>query len=148
MEEELAAWGLPALFALSFLAATVAPGGSEWLLAVLLLRGSYPVPAVCVASLGNYLGACTTYYIGRTGRQWLDARRGGVQSRRRSRHYGRAQRLFLRYGTWTLLFSWLPLIGDALCLVAGVFKVGFLRFSAFTLTGKVVRYILVALTIL
>jgi membrane protein YqaA with SNARE-associated domain len=144
MEQELTSWGLPALFALSFLAATVAPVGSEWLLAVLLLQGSDPTVAVAVASTGNFLGACTTYFIGKCGRVWLEARGKFPQPR----FYVKAENLFLRYGTGALLLTWLPLIGDALCLVAGVFNVGFMRFSAFTLTGKAARYALVALVIL
>lgn len=144
MEEQIVAWGLPALFLLSFLAATVAPVGSEWLLAVLLLKGGDAVPAVAVASVGNYLGACTTFYIGGKGREWLEAR-GRFPS---SRNYERAEGLFLRYGAPALLLTWLPIVGDVLCLVAGVFGVGFARFSAYTLTGKAVRYAAVALLVL
>jgi membrane protein YqaA with SNARE-associated domain len=144
MEQEIAAWGLPALFAMSFLAATVLPVGSEWLLAVLLLQGGDAVPAVAVASIGNFLGACTTFYVGSKGRAWLEARGKFPEPR----FYEKAEGLFIHYGTWALLLTWLPLLGDVLCLVAGVFGVGFLRFSAFTLTGKAGRYVVVAFLVL
>ena len=136
MEQQLAEWGLPALFALSFAAATIAPVGSEWLLAALLLQGGEALPAVAVASAGNFLGACTTYALGKYGRRWLQ-RRGKLK---RTKNYERAERLFERYGVWALLLSWLPLVGDALCLVAGVVGVGLAHFSAFTVTGKAARY--------
>jgi membrane protein YqaA with SNARE-associated domain len=144
LEQGLVDWGLPALFALSFLAATVLPVGSEWLLAVLLLKGGDPVPAVAVASIGNFLGACTTYYIGGKGRVWLEARGRFPQPR----FYEKAEQLFVHYGKWALLLTWLPILGDVLCLVAGIFGVGFMQFAAFTLTGKAARYAVVAFLVL
>ncbi|PLX46588.1 MAG: hypothetical protein C0609_00220 [Deltaproteobacteria bacterium] len=140
MELDIAEWGLPALFIVSFVAATLAPVGSEWLLAVIILRGGDPVPAVLVASSGNFLGALTTYGIGRWGGEVLE-RKGVIEDNVR---YDRAESAFLRYGAWTLLLSWLPLVGDALCLVAGLFRVGIWRFTILTLTGKAARYAAVA----
>lgn len=55
-----------------------------------------------------------------------------------------AKRFYRRYGVWSLLFSWLPIIGDPLCLAGGILKVGFGRFSLFVFTCKLARYAVVA----
>lgn len=140
MEEFLASGGLVALFGVSFAAATLAPIGSEWLLALLLLRGADPVPAVLTASAGNFLGACTTYAVGAAGGRWLGSRAWAPTPC----SWERAQRLFARFGSWALLLSWLPVVGDALCLLAGTLRLRFLRFSVLTLAGKAARYAAVA----
>jgi membrane protein YqaA with SNARE-associated domain len=128
--------GLPALFLLSFLAATVLPLGSEWLLVVLVLQGSAPATVVLTASIGNFFGACTTYIIGRWGSDFF------IRSvlRISDQQVARSRTLYEKYGVWSLLFSWLPVVGDPLCLLAGFFKVGFGRFSFLVFIGKFSRY--------
>jgi len=143
VEELLIAWGLPALFGVSFAAATLAPVGSEWLLLLLLLRGVEPVSAVLTASAGNFLGACTTYAVGAAGGRWLHSRAWAPAPRT----WARAHRAFARFGSWALLFTWLPVVGDALCLAAGALRTPFLLFSVLTLAGKAGRYALVALAV-
>jgi membrane protein YqaA with SNARE-associated domain len=140
MQEFLLANGYPALFLLSFLASTLIPLGSEWLLVALIVQGFAPLPVVLVASAGNFLGACTSYAIGFCGSAFLTARllRMGQAERLR------AERFFTRYGVWSLLLSWLPVVGDPLCVVAGMMKVGFGRFALLVVTGKAARYAAVA----
>jgi len=142
MESLVGEYGLLALFVLSFAAATVAPVGSEWLLALMLLQGGNPINTVAVASMGNFLGACTTYGLGLLGRGWLE-KRGTFEQK----NYIKAENLFLKHGTPTLLLTWLPIIGDAICLAAGVFRVAPIRFSIYTFTGKAARYAVVALAV-
>lgn len=141
MEEWLIQQGYPALLLLSFLASTLVPLGSEWLLVVLLLKGFDPGACVAVATLGNTLGALTTYGIGVWGGPLLIGwvLRIDESARRRAEHF------YARYGRWSLLFSWLPVVGDPLCLVAGVLRVGPIRFLTLVGTGKLARYALVAL---
>lgn len=127
---------LPTLFLLSFLAATLLPIGSEWLLVLLLLQGHSPVVVVAVAGCGNFLGASTTYLIGRCGSEMLTHRLLGIDPEK----IDRARSLYARYGVWSLLLSWLPIVGDPLCLLAGVCKVGFARFTLPVLIGKFSRY--------
>ncbi len=136
----LLANGYPALFLLSFLAATLFPLGSEWLLVALIAGGFEPLPVVAVASAGNVLGACSSYAIGCYGSAFLATRLLRMDEGERAR----AERFFTRYGSWSLLLSWLPVIGDPLCLVAGMLRVGVGRFVLLVLTGKVARYALVA----
>jgi membrane protein YqaA with SNARE-associated domain len=140
MHDALVSHGLPALFLLSFLASTLVPLGSEWLLVVLLLQGTDPAAAVTTATVGNWLGAVTTWAIGVWGGPYLIRRVLRVSPSDEER----AERFYNRYGSWSLLLSWLPLIGDPLCLVGGLLRVGFLRFSLLVFTGKLVRYIAVA----
>ena len=132
--------GLPALFFLSFLAATVLPLGSEWLLIALILNRFDPGSIVTVATAGNFLGACTTYGIGFFGSSFVlqnFLRIDTVQT-------DRAVALFSRYGSWTLLLSWLPIIGDPLCLVAGSLRFNFFLFSFLVFIGKLGRYAFIA----
>ena len=124
------------LFVLSFLAATVLPLGSEWLLVLLLSKGLDPAPLVGLATLGNTLGACTTYAIGLYGGPWLKEKVLRIDADQQQR----AERFYARYGSWSLLLSWLPIVGDPLCLVGGVLRVGFARFLLLVLSGKFIRY--------
>lgn len=140
MQEFLVASGYPALFLVSFLASTLIPLGSEWLLVALVVNGFAPLPVVLVASAGNFLGACTSYGIGVYGSVYLTAK----ILRMDEGDCARAERFFARYGSWSLLLSWLPVIGDPLCLVAGMMRVAFGRFALLVLTGKVARYVAVA----
>lgn len=140
MHENLAAYGLPALFILSFLASTMLPLGSEWLLVALLIQKHEPLLTVLIATVGNYLGACTSYAIGLYGGDFLIKKLLRIGDAERSR----AERFFARYGSWSLLLSWLPIIGDPLCLAGGVLKIPFTRFSILVATGKALRYSAVA----
>ena len=144
MEQWLLEYGYPALFLLSFLASTLVPLGSEWLLGVLLLNGFDPTITVLLATLGNSCGALTTYAIGLWGGPYLIQRllRISPDSQKRAEHH------FNSYGSWALLFSWLPVIGDPLCLVGGVLRTGFWRFVMLVSVGKFVRYLVVAKVVL
>jgi len=144
LEQWLLDYGYPALFLLSFLASTLIPLGSEWLLGVLLLNGFDPTITVLMATLGNSCGALTTYAIGLWGGPYLIQRilRISPASQRRAEYH------FNRYGSWALLFSWLPVIGDPLCLVGGVLRTGFRRFVLLVSFGKLVRYLVVAKLVL
>jgi membrane protein YqaA with SNARE-associated domain len=139
MEQQLLAYGPAGLFLVSFLAATLLPLGSEWLLAALLLQRQDPALLVAVATMGNILGACTTYAVGRAGSEPLKRL---LRMDRRSEE--QALRLFRRYGSPALLFSWLPLVGDGLCLAAGLLRLTFPRFAVPMAMGKLGRYLAVA----
>lgn len=140
MQEFFVTYGYTALFLLSFLASTLIPLGSEWLLVALVLKGFPTLPVVLTASFGNFLGACTSYGIGIYGSRFIT----GKVLRMSDQDCGRAERAFRRYGSWSLLFSWLPVVGDPLCLVAGTLKVEFVRFALLVMAGKIARYAVVA----
>jgi membrane protein YqaA with SNARE-associated domain len=140
MEHLLSSPGYSALFALSFLASTLLPVGSEWLLAVMLMDRHDPVMTVAVATIGNTLGAVTTWAIGIAGGPFLVRRVLRISAAAEES----AIRFYRRYGVWSLLFSWLPFVGDPLCLAGGILKVGFGRFTLLVFTGKLARYAAVA----
>ena len=134
MEELLLEYGLYGLFVLSFLAATVFPVASEAGLVALIMAGADPVACVTVATLGNTLGSVTTWAVGRWGSQAFLTRM------LRLRDAERARAIFARYGAWSLLLAWAPVIGDPLCVVAGLFGLPLGRFIAPVLLGKLARY--------
>jgi len=136
MEDLLLQYGLYGLFALSFLAATVFPVASEAGLVALILAGVDPMACVATATVGNTLGAVTTWGVGRWGSEVFLARllRLSVSDRERARV------IFARYGTWSLLLAWAPVIGDPLCAVAGLFGLPLSRFILPVLAGKLARY--------
>ncbi|HEY5674773.1 MAG TPA: YqaA family protein [Malonomonas sp.] len=140
MPELLSDYGFVSLFLLSFCASTLLPLGSEWLLVALLLEGANPLNTVLVATLGNSLGAATSYLIGRGGSAWLIEKLLRIDPPRQQR----AADWFNRYGSWSLLLSWLPVVGDPLCLVSGMLKTAPLRFALLVTTGKGLRYLTVA----
>jgi membrane protein YqaA with SNARE-associated domain len=136
MESFLFHNGLTALFVVSFLAATILPLGSEWLLVALLLQAQQPTQVVAVATLGNFLGACTTYALGLWGSTFIMEKILRIDKNQRQR----ATRLYQKYGSWTILLSWLPVIGDPLCLVGGSLRLNFFLFSLLAFSGKLARY--------
>ena len=127
------------LFAWSFLAATVLPLSSEAPLVVYVRSyGQFTLP-VLVATAGNYLGACTTYWLARRAAQALGKGQATEESESR-----RGAGLMRRYGQPVLLLSWVPILGDALVVLAGAMRLPFGVFSLWVVIGKGLRYLAVA----
>ena len=122
------------LFGSALLSSTLFPGGSEALLLVRLQQGADPLASVLVATAGNVLGSVITWGMGRFGRTAL------ARSDKTEGSICRAQAWFGRYGQASLLLAWLPLVGDPLCLVAGVLRVPFANFLLLVTAGKLARY--------
>ncbi|NOH97236.1 VTT domain-containing protein [Vibrio sp. 99-70-13A1] len=123
------------LFFSGFLSATLLPGGSEvGLIATLSLNQFSTALIIAIATLGNTLGGLTNYWLG----LWLPNR---TQS---EKHGHKAMSWLSKYGYWTLLFSWLPIIGDPLCLAAGWLRMKFLPSLVLIAIGKGLRYSLLA----
>ncbi|HEY3308870.1 MAG TPA: YqaA family protein [Desulfuromonadaceae bacterium] len=132
--------GYGPLFGLSFLASTLLPLGSEWLLVMMLVKG-YPAWAtIMTATLGNSLGAVTTYLAGFYGGPLLIERIFRVSTAQQER----AHNYYRRYGVFSLFFSWLPIVGDPLCLVGGLMRINFWVFTALVASGKLLRYAITA----
>lgn len=126
------------LFAWSFLAATALPLGSEPALFAAVARGHGVVPAVLVATVGNVLGACTTYWLAKQAALALERRGAAAVDR------SRAGRLVRRFGQPAVLLSWVPVIGDALVAAAGAVRMPFVPFLLWLTAGKAGRYLVVA----
>ena len=131
-----------ALFALSFLAATIIPMSSEPPLIYLVTTQQHVMLPVLVGTVGNVLGACTTYWISRRAAQAL------VEQRKPARGHTRAARMLRRYGQPALLLSWVPILGDALVAIAGATRMHFGAFCLWVSLGKGLRYLAIALATL
>ena len=128
--------GLGGLFLAAFIASTLFPASSEAILAGLTASGSYePWLLIAVASAGNVLGATVNWALGR----WAAETRW-VQG---NAHLARAGLWFQRYGPWSLLLSWLPVIGDPLTLAAGLARLRLPLVLLPVAVGKVGRYLAV-----
>ncbi len=123
------------LFGSALLSSTLFPGGSEALLLYRLHQGADPVASVLVATAGNAGGSLITYAMGRFGRKAVQHR-----DAKTDRRMLRAERWFRRWGYPSLLLSWLPIVGDPLCLVAGVLRVNVAGFLLLVTVGKLARY--------
>ena len=128
------ALSLASLFASSFLSATLLPGNSEVVLVAMLLSGvSQPWLLVLIATMGNSLGGLTNVILGRF-----------FPLREKSRWQEKAVGWLKRYGAATLLLSWMPVIGDLLCLLAGWMRISWGPVLFFLCLGKALRYIVIA----
>lgn len=129
------------LFAAAFGAATLLPMQSEAVLAGLLLADLQPAWALLlVASLGNVLGSLLNWLIGRSVERWREARWFPASAGQ----LARAQQSYARWGYWSLLLSWVPLIGDPLTLVAGMMREPLWRFLLLVGLAKTTRYLVLA----
>ncbi|WP_340820288.1 YqaA family protein [Methanolobus sp. WCC4] len=128
------------LFIASFLASTILPLGSEAFVVLLISKGFDTLPIIMVASVGNYLGSCTTYYVGLRGRTDIIERFFSISEEQLKR----TDSMFSKYGTFLLLFTWMPLIGDAIAATGGVLKLDFRTFSIYVFLGKFARYVTLA----
>lgn len=140
MQDWLLQYGLPALFLVSFFAATILPLGSEWLLVALLANGHPPLPCVITATLGNTLGAFTSYILGYYSADWFSVKVLRISPAQQHS----AELWYRRFGTWSLLLSWLPVVGDPLCLLGGLYRVRWSWFLLLVGTGKGLRYVTIA----
>jgi membrane protein YqaA with SNARE-associated domain len=129
------------LFVSAFTAATLLPGSSEAVLTGLLVYGrGEPWILIAVATVGNVLGSVVNWLCGRFLSAFRDRRWFPVSPR----HYDRATGWYRRYGLWSLLFAWLPLVGDPLTVVAGALRVPLMPFVVLVTIGKLARYLFVA----
>jgi len=125
------------LFGSAFLAATIFPAQSEAVLLVMQAKGVSPeIVLLFVASLGNTLGACVNWGMGRFAsgmreKSWFPANAAQLQ---------RAEQWYARWGIWSLLLSWVPFVGDPLTVIAGLLRTPFLVFVIMVAIAKTSRY--------
>jgi membrane protein YqaA with SNARE-associated domain len=128
------------LFFISFFAATILPVSSEVVLLGMLSSKTYSSFLLLLfASVGNILGSCVNWYLGIhfvkfQNKKWFPFSENSIS---------KASFWFNKYGQWSLLFAWVPLIGDPLTFIAGTLKTNFVKFFLFVSFGKIARYCIV-----
>ncbi|MFT6022133.1 MAG: membrane protein YqaA with SNARE-associated domain [Ascidiaceihabitans sp.] len=133
------------LFASALVAATILPMQSEAVLVGLLALDAHSTVAlIVVATVGNVLGSIINWYLGRyilrfKNKRWFPSSEQQLE---------RAQNWYRRYGRWSLLASWLPIVGDPLTVVAGVMKEPIGPFIILVTLAKGTRYIVLAAIVL
>ena len=126
------------LFIISFLAATILPLSSELILSTMLLTDSFDkYLLLVVASFGNILGSSVNWYLGKKilifkDKKWFPAN---------ERQIAKGEIYFKKYGIWSLLLAWVPIIGDPLTIVAGILRVKYFTFLLLVSISKISRYI-------
>ena len=137
----MTAAGVLGLFVSAFVSATLVPMSSDVVLAALIAAQGFDVALlVLVATVGNTLGALVNWLLGRffshfRERRWFPV---GPQA------FDRAVRWYSRYGVWSLLFAWLPVVGDPLTLAAGLLRTDLRWFVLLVTIGKLARYLAIA----
>jgi len=133
------------LFLAAFAAATLLPMQSEAALAAMLVSELYlPMALVAVATAGNVLGSVVNWFLGRGVEHFKHKRWFPVSESKLEK----AQDFYQRYGYWSLLLSWVPIIGDPITLVAGVMREPLWRFTLLVTLAKGGRYLLLTLLVL
>lgn len=128
------------LFISAFGAATLLPLQSEAVLVTLLLKGQHSVLLlISIATLGNVLGSCVNWWLGLKIEQFKHRKWFPVSEKRLQQ----AQNFYHKYGFYSLLLSWAPIIGDPITLVAGLFKENFWRFLGIVIIAKAGRYLFI-----
>ena len=128
------------LFFISFLAATILPFSSELTLVGLISTSNYDNLLLLVfASFGNVLGSVFNWGLGfyarnLTIKKWFPFEETQIE---------RSSKWFSKFGKWSLLFAWVPIVGDTLTFVAGLLRVRFLDFIILVAIGKVSRYLII-----
>ncbi len=130
-----------ALFFSALISSTLLPGGSEALLLYRLSDGGTIMELVAIATAGNVLGSLITYAMGRLGneavhKKWLKISEAQTK---------KAEIWFEKWGKPSLLLTWLPVIGDPLCLVAGLLRCELMTFLLLVTAGKFMRYMMLSL---
>lgn len=137
MQEELI--GLWGLFTSAFISSTIAPGGSEAVLAYMVLNTQFNVARlVLIATIGNTLGALTTWFLGTLAEKKFPTEE--ILSEKKQKSLG----IIKKWGFYALFFSWLPIVGDGLCFAGGWLKLPIIRSCVVIFFGKAVRYAFVA----
>ncbi len=140
---DLTGWltgSLTGLFLLSFSAATLLPGGSEaGLLAMAALSAHSDMTLLVVASAGNILGSVLNYWLGRRALEYQGKRWFPVSANQLSK----AQGWFSRWGQWSVLLAWVPIIGDPITVAAGVMRMRIDLFILLVSLSKTLRYMVV-----
>jgi membrane protein YqaA with SNARE-associated domain len=128
--------GYLGLFLGTFLAATVVPFSSDFLIIGVLVAGANPLLAFILATVGNWLGGLTSYYLGHLGKwEWIE-KWLRVKEESLNKHKSKIE----KYGSLIALLSWAPFVGDIFAIGLGFYRVDFLKSAVFMFIGKALRF--------
>jgi membrane protein YqaA with SNARE-associated domain len=127
------------LFFSALISATLFPLGSEALLIYDIKEGYNIYLLVLVATIGNTLGSIINYFLGLKGEEYLIGK-----NFLKEKYIIKSKYYFDKYGSISLLFSWLPIIGDPITFVAGILKYDFKKFLILVFIAKLLRYLVIA----
>ncbi|KRO87505.1 MAG: hypothetical protein ABR90_06705 [Cryomorphaceae bacterium BACL29 MAG-121220-bin8] len=131
-------WGFLGLFISSFLGATVIPLSSEVVLSVMIINGYDLNLSIIIATIGNWLGGLSSYYLGRLGNWNFLEKYFRIKKEKIARFKYRID----KWGSSLAFLCCLPLIGDPLAVSLGFFRINFIKVSIWMFIGKLVKYIL------
>jgi membrane protein YqaA with SNARE-associated domain len=131
------------LFFSAFISATLFPLGSEALLLYDIKEGFNIYFLFISASIGNSLGSILNYYFGLKGEEYLLSKK--LVSKK---YISKSKQYFDKYGSYSLLLSWMPIVGDPITFVAGVLKYNFKKFVLLVFISKSLRYIFLIISYL
>ena len=135
-------WGYGGMFISAFLAGTILPFSSEVVLLACVALGLDTLLSTVAKTLGNVLGVLTCYWIGRLGKmEWIEK-----YFRVSRKQLDKAARFIHGKGSWMALFSFLPVIDDALLIALGLMKANVWIVSAAMSIGKLIRYAVIVMT--
>ncbi|MDB2550886.1 DedA family protein [Rickettsiales bacterium] len=128
------------LFLSAFFAATIFPAGSEIMLAYLVvLQNHDPYLLLIIATIGNVLGSITNYILGYYLIKFKNNRFFTIKDKKIKKY----SKIYQKWGIYSLLFAWLPIVGDPLTLISGIFKTNIWTFLLLVTIGKAARYIFI-----
>lgn len=136
--ESFIEWGYLGLFLASFLGATIIPFSSEIVLSFLILNGYDFKLSLLIATIGNWLGGLSSYYLGRLGR-WETLERFFNLKKEKIHHL---KTKIDKWGSTLAFLCWLPIIGDPIAVSLGFFRINYILVATWMLFGKIFRYII------
>ena len=130
------------LFISAFASATLLPLGSEALLIYNIKEGFNIYALLLIATFGNVLGSILNYYLGLKGEEYLVDKKLVKQ-----KYIDSSKRYFDKFGAFSLLFAWLPIIGDPITFIAGVLRYDCIKCLVLVVISKFSRYLFIALIV-
>ena len=131
---------LTLLFMSAFIAATIFPAGSEVILATLNIAGDHDkFLLLTIATAGNVLGALVNWFIGYYLIKFKDKKWFPLKKKQLTKY----SNIYQKWGIWSLLFAWMPIIGDPLTVIAGIFRTNIWLFLLLVTIGKASRYLFI-----
>ena len=136
--ETFVEWGYLGLFIASFLGATIIPFSSELVLSLLIIKGYDFNLSLLVATIGNWLGGLSSYFLGRLGK-WSTLEK---YFRLKKDKIVKFKTNIDKWGSLLAFFCWLPIIGDPIAVSLGFFRTNYILVALWMFMGKLIRYII------